>query len=288
MPARVRAPRDKSHAEKGVGICEAWALAPLAGEVFHSLAELNDAVRERVAWINARPFQQREGSRDSVFEEAERPALNPLPEREYTWYDWRVCKVAPDFHVQCDYMRYSVPHELVGKWVDVRLDAMRVAVVHEGTVVAEHDRLYGAKGQYSTREEHMPEAQREAESPWSRAYFERRADAVGPATRRLIDAVIDSRPVEPQAYVPCKNILSLARGGRRGDLEAACARLADAGGAVSYTRVKHLMAAIKAERDAGRPAQAAQAAPFDDRARHAGRTRGSEHYRRDGGDRHAD
>lgn len=75
VPARVRAPRNKSHAEKGVDICEAWALAPLAGEVFHSLGELSEAVWERVAWIDARPFQQREGSRDSVFEEAEKLLL---------------------------------------------------------------------------------------------------------------------------------------------------------------------------------------------------------------------
>lgn len=265
-----------------MGICEAWVVAALADERSRSFSEPDEAVRERVAWVNARPFQRREGSRDSVFETLEKPELNPLPAKEYVWYEWRRCKVAPDYHVQCDYMRHSVPWRLVGRELDVRLDAMRVTAFDGGVAVAEHGRPYGARGQYSTKREHMPADQRGGASPWSREYFERGADAVGPATRLAIDSILDSRPIEPQAFVPCRNVLSLARGGRRDDLEAACEKIAEAGGAVSYTRVKNLMAAIRAEGSRRKEACEGPAPQQADRARHTGRTRGSDHYRREG------
>ena len=69
----------------------------------------------------------------------------------------------------------------------------------------------------------MPPAHLEAQSLWTRAWFERRAGEVGPETKRLVAAVLDAHPVEAQGYVPCANILSLSRRGRAAELEAACA-----------------------------------------------------------------
>ena len=66
-------------------------------------------------------------------------------------------------------MRYSVPHRLVGRNVDVRLTASRVTVLDGGEVVAEHPRLRGRKGQHSTDAAHMPTEHLEAQSLWTRA-----------------------------------------------------------------------------------------------------------------------
>ena len=71
----------------------------------------------------------------------------------------------------------------------------------------------------------MPPAHLEAQSLWTRAWFERRAGEIGPEARRLIAAVLDAHPVEAQGYVPCSNILSLSGRGRAAELEAACARV---------------------------------------------------------------
>lgn len=288
VPARVRRPKDKALAEKAVDLCETWVLAPMSGEVFHSIAEANAEVERLVAQLDARPFQQRDGSRDDAFFGEERAALNPLPEARFEMYEWRRCKVSPDYHVQAACMRYSVPWRLVGHEVDVRIGSATVAVLEGGEVVAEHPRLSGRRGQYSTRPEDMPERHREASSLWTRGYFERRAAEVGPEARALISKVLDSHPVEPQGYVPCSNILSLAKGGRRDILEEAC-RMVNAAGAVpSYTRVRNAMSAIRAERAEGVGAPSAAApcaqAPMKDRAAHAGRARGASHYRRGGSD----
>ena len=146
VPARVRRPRDKAAAEKAVDLCETWVLAPLADERFSALSELNSEVRRLVGLLNARPFSRREGCRDDAFFGEERAALNPLPPARYEWCEWRRCKVAPDYHVQCESMRYSVPHRLVGRNVDVRLTASRVTVLDGGEVVAEHPRPSRAQG----------------------------------------------------------------------------------------------------------------------------------------------
>lgn len=280
VPARVRKPRDKASAEKAVDLCETWVLAPLAEERLTSFDELNAEVRRLVDALNARPFSRREGCRDDAFLGEERAALNPLPAAPFEWYEWRRRKVSPDYHVQCDNMRYSVPHRLVGRTVDVRLGAATVAVLDGGEVVAEHRRLRGRRGQYSTDPAHMPPAHLEAQSLWTRAWFERRAGEAGPETKRLVAAVLDARPVEAQGYVPCANILSLSRRGRAAELEAACARVNELGGAAAYTRVKNTMAALRAEAPAPGAAPPAPGAPAD-RAAHVGRVRGADHYRRD-------
>ena len=233
VPARVRKPRDKASAEKAVDLCETWALAPLAEERLTSFDELNAEVRRLVDALDARPFSRREGCRDDALLGEERAALNPLPAAPLEWCEWRRRKVSPDYHVQRDNMRHSVPHRLVGRTVDVRLGAATVAVLDGGEVVAEHRRPRGRRGQYSTDPAHMPPAHLEAQSLWTRAWLERRAGEVGPETRRLVAAVLDAHPVEARGYVPCANILSLSRRGRAAELEAACARANELGGAAT-------------------------------------------------------
>ena len=277
VPAREGKPRDKGAVEKAVDLCEMWVLAPLADERLTSLDELNREVRRLVDALNAR--ERAEGSRDDAFFGEERAALNPLPEAPFELYEWRRCKVSPDYHVQCDHMRYSVPHRLVGRTVDVRLGAASVAILDGGETVAEPKRLRGRKGQYSTDPAHMPPEHLEAQSLWTREWFERRAGEVGPETKRLIGSVLDAHPIEAQGYVPCSNILSLSRRGRAAELEAACAKLNAFGGTATYTRVKNTMAALRAEA-ASAPSARQPTGRVVDRAEHAGRVRGAEYYRR--------
>lgn len=285
VPARVRRPRDKAAVEKAVDLCETHVLAPLAEERFTSLEELNVEVERLVDALNARPFSRRPGSRDEAFFGEERATLHPLPAEPFEFFEWRRCKVSPDYHVQCEYMRYPVPYQLVGKRLDVRLGATSVAILDGGEVVAEHPRLRGRRGRYSTDAAHMPPEHVEAQSLWTRPWFERRAGEVGPETRRLVQAVLDAHPIEAQGYVTCSNILGLSKRGRARELERAAARINELGGVATYTRVKNTMLALRSE--AGPRPGAPRSAPAD-RAQHAGRVRGAAHYRRERGDGHAD
>lgn len=144
---------------------ERWIIAPSNEMTFYTLEEFNSFCLERVRWLNARPFSAKEGSRDSVCEAEERRSMQPLPSERYEMCEWRSCKVAPDYHVTVDHMRHSAPFELIGSQVDVRLGDRTVTVMSGGDAVAEHARLRGRKGQYSTIVEHTC---RRPTPPWTR------------------------------------------------------------------------------------------------------------------------
>ena len=83
VPARPCRPRDKGSVEAAVGLVERQAMAPLRDRVFLSLEELNGALAAKVAAINARPFQKRDGSRESEYLGQEKSSLIPPPAHPY-------------------------------------------------------------------------------------------------------------------------------------------------------------------------------------------------------------
>ena len=281
IPARPKKSNDKALVENGVYIVETSILAAFRNRTFFTLAELNEAIAEKIDAINAEPFQRRPGSRREVFEAEERECLRPLPASVFELAEYKTAKVAPDYHVQADTMRYSVPFRLIGKQCDVRLTANRVDVLFGGDAVASHDRLHGKKGQYSTKPEHMPPAHAAYEAGWSPGRYQRWADSIGPSTRAVIERVLSGKQIVEQAFVPCMNILGLARGGRRELLEKACESVAAMGQAPTYTLVKNTMEAVKArQRLAGVGPEPDSDRQDSGRLKDEGRVRGSDYYRR--------
>ena len=113
-------------------------LAPLRDQTFFSIAEANRAIRERLDWLNDRPLSRLDGSRRSLWQEIDRPALRPLPARRFEIPEWKVnVGVNIDYHVEFDRHAYSVPHALRRHRVDVRATA---TIVEKGRRVASHRR----------------------------------------------------------------------------------------------------------------------------------------------------
>ena len=83
IPARVRTPKDKPNAEGTVGNISTWITAAIRDEQFFSLAELNCAIRGKLEQFNQKLFQKKEGSRQSLFLEEEKPVLLPLPTNRF-------------------------------------------------------------------------------------------------------------------------------------------------------------------------------------------------------------
>lgn len=156
VPARVRRPRDKASVEGAVNQVERWVLAPLRHRRFFSLDEANQAIAERLEFVNYRPFSPpREGSRRSLFEEVERKALKPLPAEPLAIGRWLTAKVNIDYHIDVDRHFYSVPYRLVHKKLDVFVASTAVSVFADGQRVASHVRGFLAE-KFSTLPEHMP------------------------------------------------------------------------------------------------------------------------------------
>lgn len=289
VPARIRKPRDKSVAESSVDLVEQWIIGPANEMTFYTIGEFNEFCAEKAAWLNARPFTAKDGSRNSVFEEEERMHLMPLPTERYEMCEWRSPKVTPDYHVVVDYMRYSVPFRLVGEQTDVKLTTSTVTVLHGGEVVAVHPRLHGRKGQYSTMVEHMPENHAALDNPWSPDRFTSWAKRIGPETASAIERVMGSRSIVEQSFVSCRNILGLSKTYTPALLERACAKMNAASALPSYTGLKNAILAMRAAdaeaRANGKAVPGTGSPELMDRAKSAGRLRGADAYRRDGGRR---
>lgn len=238
VPARVRKPRDKAKVENAVQGVERSILAPLRNRTFFSLAELNQALWELLDEYNRKPFQKLEGSRRSVFEELDRPALKPLPAQPYEYAEWKQATVNIDYHVDADGHYYSVPHALVRQRVDVRLTATTVEVFHKGKRVASHFRTHH-KGRHTTVKEHMPKAHQQ-HLEWSPQRIIRWAEKAGPATAEVVEHILSSRPHPEQGYRSCLGILRLGKHYSAERLEAACRR-AIALNAFSYRNIESIL-----------------------------------------------
>ena len=138
IPTRVAKPRDKAKAETAVQIVERWVLAPLRNHTFFSIAELNAAIAPLREQLADRPFQKLEGSRRTLFEAVDRPALLPLPAVPYSFAEWRKARANIDYHVEVGRHYYSVPHALARQAVEVRLSSTAVEIFHSGRRVAAH------------------------------------------------------------------------------------------------------------------------------------------------------
>jgi transposase len=222
LPARVRKPRDKAKVEVGVLVVERWILARLRNRTFFSLGELNAAIAELLEALNTRPFKKLEGCRRSRFEELDRPALRPLPARGYEFGVWRKAKVHPDYHVEVNRAYYSVPYQLIGRQVDVRVTAHAVEIFSTGKLVATHVRA-GERGRRSTRAAHRPE-RHVAIIENTLARVLERAAAVGPATLEVLRRQAAHRKHPEETLRSAQGILRLARDFAPAVLERACER----------------------------------------------------------------
>ncbi|MGH2376435.1 MAG: IS21 family transposase [bacterium] len=239
LPARAYHPKDKPKVEANILVVQRWILARLRDRVFFSLAELNAAIRELVRELNDRPMKHLGASRRELLERLDRPALKPLPPTRFEMAVWKECGVNIDYHIAFEHNYYSVPYPLVHQRVEARATATTVEIFLKSRRVASHVRLYG-RGQCSTLKEHMPSAHR-AHAEWTPSRIIAWAEKTGPATARVVQEILQSRPHPEQGYRACLGLLRLgqARGAER--LEAACAR-AEQLGAYNYRTVKNILA----------------------------------------------
>ena len=238
LPARVRKPRDKAKAEAGVQLVERWILARLRNHKFFSLDELNHEIRKLLEELNNRPFQKMPGTRKSMFDSLDAPALKPLPQEPYEFVQWKKATVHIDYHVEVDGHYYSVPYQLARKRIDVRYTAQTVECFYKHKRVASHRRSF-QRGRHSTIREHMPNTHRKY-LEWTPERFLRWAEKIGPKTLCLAEEILSSRPHPQQAYRTLLGIFRLGKSYSNERLEAACNR-ALLIGTTSYRSIESIL-----------------------------------------------
>lgn len=137
-PARVRKPQDKPRVERAVAYVRDsfWA-----GEEF---ADLADAQRRVEVWCRVKAGMRIHGTTRvrpaEAFAVLEAPVLLAAPDGRYDTPTWTTAKVHRDHHIQVAKALYSVPGDLIGQQVTVRVDSALVKILHRGQVVKIHPR----------------------------------------------------------------------------------------------------------------------------------------------------
>lgn len=247
VPARVKKPRDKAAAENAVNIVNKRVIGYLAEETWSSLAELNEAILERVNEINHDIPRADDTTRWERFTAEEFGELGVLPVDRFEEVDWKDVKAGRNYHVTCDWQHYSVPHAYAGRLLRARLTSARVTVFDGHDLVCQHERLTGRKGQYSTDQAHVPPQHRNIDGLWTRRWFTDLARSCGPATVTVIEQILDRQQIEAQGFLDCQNILNGLGKRNKERLEAACQQVVNLGSAPSYTVLKRIMAGIDSD-----------------------------------------
>ncbi len=239
LPARPYKPRDKAKVEGAVLLIQRWIIARLRNRQFFTLEELNAAIREEVARLNARVSRHLGAARQELFETIDRPAMQPLPPEPFVHADWRRASVGPDYHLRLEGHYYSVPHDLIRQQLWARLTASTVEIFRGGKRVACHRRAVLGNTGATTLNDHMPASHRR-HAELTPQKLRERAARIGPATAILVDVILRDRPHPEQGFRSCLGILRLARSHGRERLDAACDR-ALAINARTMTSVKSIL-----------------------------------------------
>ena len=210
VPARPYRPRDKAKVEAGVQLAQRWIIAALRRQKFFNLGDLNEAIMDLLDRLNGRCFRKRpDVSRTLLFQQLDRPALQPLPAQTYVIAHWKPVRPNIDYHVEIERHYYSVPFQLVGQPLEARYTALTVEIFHRGARVASHVRSYAAYAA-TTIHQHRPKSH-QAHLEWTPSRLINWAATVGPATAEVVRTILESKPHPEAGYRACLGILSLAK-----------------------------------------------------------------------------
>ena len=224
LAARPYKPRDKALVEGAVKIVYQRIFAPLRNCTFHTLEELNKAIKRQLEELNNKPMQMYKKSRWEMFNETDKKALLPLPDEPYSIRYFVKCKVEFNYHIYLrdDKHYYSVPYQYRGRKADVRYSARIVEIYLNNQRIAIHkrDRKHFA---YTTVKAHMPPGHKFMDD-WSVDKFLSWAGNVGEPVLEVVDTILCRKQHPEQGYKTCLGILNLAKQYGKERLNNACKR----------------------------------------------------------------
>lgn len=224
IPARVEHPKDKSLAEGTVKFVSTWIIAALRNRKFFTIEEVRSAVREKLEELNRIPFKKREGNRYDAYCNEELSFMKPLPLTPYEPAVWSTATVPLDYLISDGKNKYSVPYDLIGKDVDIRLTRNMVEVFFSGSRVALHPRVDKQLRDPIVIPEHMPESHRKYLS-YNADDFMLWAKPIGRSTSEVVDSFLHSGKEPEQGFKACASLTKLGEKYGPTKLEKACEQI---------------------------------------------------------------
>ena len=276
VPARVDRAQDKSAVEGTVKHTSTWITAALRNRKFFTMHELKSAVFEKLNEFNAKDFQKREGSRLTAFLNEEKSFLKPLPTSPYEPAVWSKATVHRDYLISDGKNKFSVPFDLIGEEIDLRITRNTIEAFFHGGRVASHPRSDKQLRDPIVNPDHMPENHRKYLS-YNDKDFLMWASSIGTQTHAVVKSFLESGKVCEQGYKACASLTKLADKYGHEKVENACTRV------LSFTNqptirhistiLKNRQESLKRETDKHRINTGSQ----------YGLTRGSDYFSRGGG-----
>jgi hypothetical protein len=229
LPARAYHPRDKALVEGAVKIIYGRIYEPLRKKIYHSLSELNTAIREALEVHNSQLLKGRNYSRRLQFEEVERQALAPLPVLRYEFKKQLHATVMKNGHVCLgpDKHYYSVPYRFIGKKIKLLYSHSSVEAFYHYERIAMHKRIKSPYS-YTTDKDHMATTHQFV-TEWTADKFLGWAASIDEDVRLYILKILQRKQHPEQAYKSCIGILSFSRKAGNERLIIACRRALDYG-----------------------------------------------------------
>lgn len=218
-PARPYKPKDKAKVEQMVGFLTRNVLMKARNEKFYSLQQANTYLLGLTIKANASNFQNKGGNREMLYKD-ELNFLKPLPIQRYEYSEFKLAKALPNYHILADRNYYSVPYQLRGIYLSVKLTKSLVVIYKDHVQIACHQRSFD-NGKYVTNEDHMPQSHRMAlQNP--KDIVLREAGLIGVNTKEVIEKILISTNFFDSAIKSAKGTLALKKLYGAGDLELAC------------------------------------------------------------------
>ena len=277
VPARPHSPDDKPNAEGSVKFATTWILAALRNEHFFSIEEANRGAREKLEALNERPFQKRAGNRRLAYENEERAFMQPLPVVPYEPAVWSTVRVQSDYLISDGLNKYTVPFDLIGKDVDVRVTDGLVEVFFLDDRVAVHVRHKTAERDPIRIKEHMP-PEHQKYLAYASDEFIHWGNDIGPYTTKVIDYFLTSGKEPEQGYKYCVSLMKAAERYSGDRVEKACERLLSFTSQPSY---RSILTILRNGQDQ-LPLEAPPDEELPPAKRSGGITRGVDSFRKDG------
>jgi len=219
--------KDKALVENAVRLVYQRICYALKDQVFFDLHSLNAAIKPLLDLYNQRMCQQRQTSRAQLFLEQKQPLLSPLPAHAFTLITYKQATVQMNYHVfiSDDKHYYSVPHQYVGKKVELRYNESLLEVYSSSTRIASHPRSRTSAG-FSTISNHMPDNHQFLQG-WNMTDFLAWAKSKDPIIHQYVETVFAQRAHPEQALRSCWVIQRLGKIYGIDRLKSACVRAAD-------------------------------------------------------------